>query len=55
MTLPDFFFSAPSRTDVKNWLLIGWMKGDFLLDNPKRRDDHVNSISPAAGVLYVKT
>lgn len=25
------------------------MKGDFRLDNPKRGDDHVNSITPTAG------
>lgn len=32
-----------------NWQLIGWIKGDFQLDNPKRADDYVNLITPTAG------
>lgn len=32
-----------------NWQLIGWMKGDFRLDNPKRADDYITLITPTAG------
>lgn len=42
-------FPVTPRTDVTNWLLIAWMKGDYHQDNPKREDDHVNSITLTAG------
>ena len=32
-----------------SWLLIGRMKGDFRLDNPKSADDYVSSLTPTAG------
>ena len=48
-----FFFPATPRTDVVNWQLIGWMKDDFQLDNPKRADDYITLITPTAGETFL--
>lgn len=40
--------------DVLKWLLIGWIKGDSCLYNPKRRDDHVSLKIPTAGGEYAQ-
>ena len=38
--------STHARTDVRNWRLIGWIKDDLQLDNPKVADDYISSIKP---------